>query len=53
MNTVPHRVSSLCEDCNATQRLIEVSAGITILQILHDDTCPWLSERTFNGHRRT
>ncbi|SDR83215.1 hypothetical protein SAMN04489809_0436 [Microbacterium paraoxydans] len=36
----------LCPDCLATSRVIEVSPGVTILQIQHDATCPWLNERS-------
>lgn len=40
---------SLCPDCNAERRLIEINPGLKFLQILHDDTCPWLTERKTNG----
>lgn len=34
---------SLCPDCDAEMRVVEVSPGVSILQILHDDTCPTLA----------
>lgn len=34
-----------CADCNAERRIVEIRPGITILQILHDDTCPWFKVR--------
>lgn len=37
--------SSLCPDCDAARRLVEIAPGIRILQILHDATCPWLAHQ--------
>lgn len=31
---------SLCPDCNAELRMVEISPNVTVAQILHDDTCP-------------
>ncbi|MGA1812761.1 hypothetical protein VH571_10295 [Frondihabitans sp. 4ASC-45] len=34
---------SLCPDCNAELRMVEISPNVTVAQILHDDTCPALA----------
>lgn len=31
---------SLCPDCNAELRMVEISPQVTVAQIFHDDTCP-------------
>ncbi|MGO2658367.1 hypothetical protein [Mycetocola reblochoni] len=36
-------LDGLCPDCNAEARLEPASSGVTVLQILHDDTCPTLA----------
>ncbi len=33
---------SPCPDCNAITRAVKVTPNLTILQVLHDDTCPLL-----------
>ena len=35
-----------CDDCDAVQRLTTDGAGIYVLTVFHDDTCPWLNART-------
>lgn len=52
-NPIGINCTSLCPDCNASRRLVEVAPGLTVLQVLHDDTCPWLSERKPDGRPRT
>ncbi len=43
----------LCPDCNAARHLVDIAPGLTILQVIHDDTCPWLTERIRNGRKST
>lgn len=31
---------SLCPDCDAELRFVTIEPGVTVIQILHDDTCP-------------
>lgn len=33
---------SLCPDCDASMRIVEVRPGVSVVQIYHDDTCPAL-----------
>lgn len=33
-------ISVLCPDCNADTQTVEIAPNITIMQVLHDDTCP-------------
>lgn len=32
--------SDACPDCNADTQAVEIAPNITIMQVLHDDTCP-------------
>jgi hypothetical protein len=32
-----------CDDCDADTALYEAEPGIFVIQIRHDDTCPWLA----------
>lgn len=34
-----------CPDCDAVNRLVEIEPHVYIVQVLHDDTCPWLAAR--------
>ena len=35
-----------CQDCRADVRLVDVGDGVTVAQVLHDESCPWLGART-------
>lgn len=35
-----------CPDCNAYQRVRQVSTGVFRVAVFHDDTCPYLARRT-------
>ncbi len=37
--------SGLCPDCDAELRTVEISPRVTVAQIMHDDTCPWLAHQ--------
>ena len=30
-----------CADCNSDQTMTEVAAGVFVLGIAHDSSCPW------------
>lgn len=36
-----------CADCDSDVRLIELD-GVYVAEILHDDTCPWLTQHERN-----
>lgn len=40
-------VGDPCLDCDSDMRLVELGPNLTVLQVLHDDTCP-----TFRAMRR-
>lgn len=44
---------SLCPDCNAELRMVEISPNVTIAQILHDNTCPVLNSHEKNRRNRS
>lgn len=33
---------SVCPDCNAELRIVEVQPHVHVAQVFHDDTCPML-----------
>ena len=35
-------LTGLCSDCNADARTVEIAPNVTVLEVLHDDTCPSL-----------
>lgn len=43
--------AALCADCNAEIQFVPWSDGVTIAQILHDPTCPWLAAMERGGDR--
>jgi hypothetical protein len=34
-----------CPDCNADTELVQVSPGVHVLEVRHDDSCPWFNQR--------
>ena len=47
LDALPNRpIPGGCDDCDAVQRLTTDGAGIYVLTVFHDDTCPWLNART-------
>lgn len=35
-----------CDDCDAVQRLTTDGAGVYVLEVRHDDSCPYLARVT-------
>lgn len=31
-----------CPDCSSENRLVDVGGGVYVLQVMHDNTCPFL-----------
>jgi len=40
------RIPGGCDDCDAYQEMTTDGAGVYVLTVFHDDTCPWLNART-------
>lgn len=36
----------MCPDCRAEQRLVKIAPNVAVMQIFHDDTCPWQRGQT-------
>ncbi|GAA4191961.1 hypothetical protein GCM10022219_11570 [Microbacterium oryzae] len=44
-DTFGRLATGLCPDCNPESRTVEIAPKITVLQVVHDDTCPTLRAR--------
>jgi|GEM_PF-2286554 len=42
------RLPGGCDDCDAYQVMVKAEAGVYVLQVHHDDTCPFYRQAT--GH---
>ncbi|BBY82012.1 hypothetical protein H7I53_10305 [Mycolicibacterium pulveris] len=40
--TIP--VGYQCPDCDNDVRIVPMGEGVSVLQVIHDDTCPWLGK---------
>lgn len=40
------RIDGGCDDCSAYQEIERVSAGVALVHVFHDETCPWLLSRS-------